>query len=125
MADQYEENLLRDEPPPTTPNERGQVPSKEVNNDLHDTFQLFKFYMEGKMGELESKLVREQDAMSKKLKDDVSIKFKHEGNKIQFNFNEEVMSVLKKSFTNRFHNPKHSVCVLYLIFLIKSKPVAS
>ena len=65
---------------------------------MHDTFQLFKFYMEGKMGELESKLVREQDAMSKKLKDDVSIKFKHEGNKIQVNFNVDVMDVLKKLY---------------------------
>ena len=50
------------------------------------------------MDSLESKLVREQDAMSKKIKEEVSIKFKHEGNRIQFKFNEEVVNDLNKLY---------------------------
>ncbi|CAC5360929.1 unnamed protein product [Mytilus coruscus] len=52
----------------------------------------------GKMDNLESKLVREQDAMSKKIKKEVSIKFKHEGNRIQFKFNEETVNGLNKLY---------------------------
>ncbi|VDI15960.1 Hypothetical predicted protein [Mytilus galloprovincialis] len=55
-------------------------------------------YMDGKMDSLESKLVREQDAMSKKIKEEVSIKFKHEGNRIQFKFNEEIVNDLNKLY---------------------------
>ncbi|CAC5398490.1 unnamed protein product [Mytilus coruscus] len=50
------------------------------------------------MDNLESKLVREQDAMSKKIKEEVSIKFKHEGNIIQFKFNEKTLNELNKLY---------------------------
>ncbi|CAC5387854.1 unnamed protein product [Mytilus coruscus] len=59
------------------------------DRDLHDTFSLLKLYRDGEMDNLESKLEREQDAMSKKIKEAVSIKIKHEENRIQFNFYEE------------------------------------
>ena len=61
-----------------------------------DTFELFKVYFDNKLGELKSELVQEQDSLTKKLKGDVSLKFKREGNKIQHKFNEEIVSELNK-----------------------------
>ncbi|CAC5405031.1 unnamed protein product [Mytilus coruscus] len=66
--------------------------------DLHDTFSLSKLYMDGKIDNLETKLVREQNTMSNKIKEEVSIKFKHEGNRIQFKFNEETVNELNKLY---------------------------
>jgi hypothetical protein len=48
--------------------------------DLVDTFELFKVYFDNKLGDLKSELIQEQDSLTKKLKEDVSLKFKHEGN---------------------------------------------
>ena len=62
--------------------------------DLVDTFELFKVYFDNKLGDLKSELV--QDSLTKKLKEDVSLKFKREGNKIQHKFNEEIVSELNK-----------------------------
>ncbi|CAC5381118.1 unnamed protein product [Mytilus coruscus] len=50
------------------------------------------------MDNLESKLVRKQEAMSKKIKEEVFIKFKHEGNRIQFKFNEETVNEPNKLY---------------------------
>jgi hypothetical protein len=61
-----------------------------------DTFELFKVYFDNKLGDLKSELVQEQDSLTKKLNEDVSLKFKHEGNKIQHKFNEEIVSELNK-----------------------------
>ena len=61
-----------------------------------DTFELFKVYFDNKLGDLKSELVQEQDSLTKKLKGDVSLKFKHEGNKIQHKFNEQIVSELNK-----------------------------
>ncbi|CAG2201894.1 unnamed protein product [Mytilus edulis] len=89
MAEHAEESLLlQDDSLPDKSSDGANRSSSD--RDLHDTFSLFKLYMDGKMDSLESKLVREQDAMSKKIKEEVSIKFKHEGNRIQFKFNNEV-----------------------------------
>ena len=72
------------------------VTRRKENLDLVDTFELFKVYFDNKLGELKSELVQEQDYRTKKLKGDVSLKFKHEGNKIQHKFNEEIVSELNK-----------------------------
>ena len=84
MAETADENLLlQDEPGSiSTQTREGGTAKDKAPQDLLDTFQLFKLYMDGKMENLESKLVREQDAISKKIKEDVSIKFRHEGNRI-------------------------------------------
>lgn len=107
MADHNEDSLLLDDPP-QVPNTNGSINTSAErrrdssgdarNGDLYDTFQLFKQYMDGKIETLESKLVREQDAMTKKLKEDVSIKFKYEGNRVQYEFNEEVITELNKLY---------------------------
>ncbi|VDI83634.1 Hypothetical predicted protein [Mytilus galloprovincialis] len=64
--------------------------------DLADTFELFIVYFDHKLVDLKSDLVREQDVISKKLIEEVSLKFKHEGNKIQYKFNEETITELNK-----------------------------
>ena len=74
-------------------------PTRASNNrDLVDTFELFKTYFDNKIGDRKSELVQEQDFISRKLKEEVSIKFKHEGNKIQHKFNEEVVAELQKLY---------------------------
>jgi hypothetical protein len=51
-----------------------------------------------KLGDLKLELIQEQDSLNKKIKSDVSIKFKSEGNKIQHTFNEEVLEMLQKLY---------------------------
>ena len=94
MAEQNDDLLLQDDAPPVA--SRSDITQESSQRDLHDTFQLFKSYMDGKMVDLESKLIHEQDAMSKKIKEEVAIKFNHEGNRIQYNFNEDVINGLNK-----------------------------
>ncbi|CAC5391544.1 unnamed protein product [Mytilus coruscus] len=71
----------------------------EERRDLADTFELFKVYFDNKLVDLKSDLVREQDVISKKINEEVSLKFKHEGNKIQHKFNEEVITELNKVYS--------------------------
>lgn len=130
MADHDEDSLLRDDPP-QVPSGNGSLNSAEGrrdlpgdarNGDLYDTFQLFKHYMDGKIGDLESKLLREQDAMTKKLKEDVSIKFKYEGNRVQYEFNEEVISELNKLYKQiPQEEPKSVRMVLDIIEKMKGR----
>ena len=51
-----------------------------------------------KLGDLKSELIQEQHSLKKKIKSDVSIKFKSEGNKIEHTFNEEVLEMLQKLY---------------------------
>ncbi|CAC5404249.1 unnamed protein product [Mytilus coruscus] len=98
MAEHTEESLLlQDDSLPDKSND-GATRSSSDRDLLHDTFSLFKLYMDEKMDNLESKLVREQDAMSKKIKEEVSIKFKQEENRIQFKFNEETVNELSQLY---------------------------
>ncbi|CAC5404635.1 unnamed protein product [Mytilus coruscus] len=97
MAEHTEESLLlQDDSLPDKTSDGATRSSSD--RDLHDTFSLFKLYMNGKMDNLESRLVREQDAMSKKIKEEVSIRFKYERNRIQFKFNEETLNELNKLY---------------------------
>lgn len=73
--------------------------SRESRNpDLVDRLNLFKNILDVKLGDLKSELIQEQDSLKKKIKSDVSIKFKSEGNKIQHTFNEEVLEMLQKLY---------------------------
>ena len=58
-----------------------------VNPDLVDTLELFKNILDVKLGDLKSELIQEQDSLKKKIKGDVALKFKSEGNRIQHVFN--------------------------------------
>lgn len=57
-------------------------------SDLADTVELFKTILDAKLGNLKSKLIQEQDTLKRKIKADVTLKFKSEGNRIQHTFNE-------------------------------------
>ena len=87
-----------------------------------DTFELFKNYFDNKIGELKSELVQEQDSISKKLKEEVSIKFKHEGNKIQHKLNEEIIAELQKLYKLVPHSATEvSHLVLSLVEKLKGR----
>ncbi|CAG2186486.1 unnamed protein product [Mytilus edulis] len=94
----------------------------EERRDLADTFELFKVYFDNKLVDLKSDLVREQDVFPKKLKEEVSLKFKHEGNKIQYKFNEETITELNKvySFVPRSET-KVSRIIIDLIDKVKGR----
>ena len=66
--------------------------------DITDTFNLFKTYLDSKLGNLKDQLStgNDFDSLAKQLKKEVSVNFKHEGNKIQFNFNSEILNDLSK-----------------------------
>jgi hypothetical protein len=67
-----------------------------AKQDLVDTFDLFKTYLDHKLHDLKSDIISEQENLSLKVKEQVNLKFKSEGNKIQFRFNEEIAADLAK-----------------------------
>ena len=73
--------------------------SANVNNsrDLVDRFDLFKNYLDHKLLDFKSDLFSQQDSLSKKYRE-VNLKFKNEGNRIQFRFNEEILEGLQKLY---------------------------
>ena len=84
---------------PGSPGDRAEISQPREDSLPHatrrkETFELFKVYFDNKLGDLKSELVQEQDYLTKKLKGDVFLKYKHEGNKIQHKFNEEIVSEL-------------------------------
>lgn len=79
---------------------------------------MFKTYFDNRLEDLKSELVQEQNNISKKLKEDVSIKYKHEGNKIQHNFNEEIIAEFQK--LHKFV-PHSETQVTHLIFNLIEK----
>ncbi len=82
----------------STEDNRPRNPIAEQDHDLADSFELCKVYFDRKFNDLKTDLSREQEILNKKLKEDVSLKFKHEGNKVQHKFNEEVISELHSLF---------------------------
>ena len=68
----------------------------QPKQDLVDTFDLFKTYLDHKLHDLKSDIISEQENLSLKVKEQVNLKFKSEGNKIQFRFNEEITADLAK-----------------------------
>jgi hypothetical protein len=54
-----------------------------VNPDLVNTLELFKKTLDVKLGDLKSELIQEKDSLKKKMKGDVALKLKSEGNRIQ------------------------------------------
>ncbi|CAG2236481.1 unnamed protein product [Mytilus edulis] len=96
VLDLNEEDLLRD--PLHGQPERLNASNSQANQnrDLVDTFGLFKDYLDKKLVDLKSDILSEQDNLSKKFRDEANIKFKSEGNRIQFRFNENILDGLNK-----------------------------
>lgn len=93
MSEPTEEDLLSDNEIPTR---QGETPAPKPKQDLVDTFELFKTYLDHKLVDLKSDIISEQESISLKVKDEVNLKFKSEGNKIQYRFNEEILASLSK-----------------------------
>lgn len=72
--------------------ERNPSDSQGQRQDLFDTFQLFKTYLDHKFVDILS----EQDTLTKKFREEFNIKFKSECNRIQFRFNKEILDGLHK-----------------------------
>ena len=88
--------------PPSRPahtnsqSERNPSDSQGQRQDLFDTFQLFKTYLDHKFVDFKSDILSEQDTLTKRFREESNIKFKSEGNRIQFRFNEEILDGLHK-----------------------------
>ncbi|CAC5388838.1 unnamed protein product [Mytilus coruscus] len=63
----------------------------DKSSDLVDTVEKKKTILDSKLGELKSELIQEQDSLKRKIKEDVTLKFKGEGNRIKYTFNEELL----------------------------------
>ena len=92
MSDVQEDILLReDEPMP-------QAPRPQELNDQH--FQLVKSYFDVQFHLLKKEILTDNGAkaekVSRKLKEEVGVKFRYEGNKAQYFFNDEVVTEINK-----------------------------
>ena len=108
--DSDEETLLRDLPSDHPENQ--DTGSQNQRSDLADTFNLFKSYLDNKLESLKEELScsgNDLENLTKTIKKEVSVKFKNEGNKIQYNFNAELLGDLKKTakVCLRFFFPRH------------------
>lgn len=84
--------------PPTTRSESSRTESvnSATQRDLVDTFDLFKNYFDRKLVDLKSDILSEQDSLTRKFREEADLKFKSEGNRIQFRFNESIAEGLTK-----------------------------
>ncbi|XP_052719675.1 uncharacterized protein LOC128191583 isoform X1 [Crassostrea angulata] len=100
IRDQPMDDSILDEPSTlTAPGISNTAPSRpEATSDIADTFNLFKSYLDSKLENLKDQLStgNDFDSLAKQIKKEVSVNFNHEGNKIQFNFNSEILSDLSK-----------------------------
>lgn len=67
----------------TNAHERGESQPPAPNSDIADVFLLFGDCLDYKLVDFKSDLASEQDKLSRKIKE-VGIKFKKEGNSIQY-----------------------------------------
>jgi len=68
--------------------------SQGQRQDLFETFQLFKTYLDHNFVDFKSDILSEQDTLTKKFREESNIKFKSEGNRIQFRFNKDMLDGL-------------------------------
>ena len=74
--------------------ERNPSDSQGQRQYLFDTFQLFKTYLDHKFVDFKSDILSEQDTLTKKFQVESNIRFKSEGNRIQFRFNKDILDGL-------------------------------
>ncbi|CAC5399485.1 unnamed protein product [Mytilus coruscus] len=80
----------------TNAHDRGGSQPPAPSSDIADAFHLFRDYLDYKLVDLKAGLASEQDNFSRKFKEEVGIKFKKEGNSIQYHFNDEILTGLHK-----------------------------
>ena len=77
-------------------------------------------YLDHKIVDLKSDLLSEQDSLSKKFRDESSIKFKSRGNRIQFKFSEEIQSGVQQIY-KQLATPNTTSASLALNIISKHK----
>ena len=77
-------------------------------------------YLDQKIVDLKSDLLSEQDSLSKKFRDESSIKFKSGGNRIQFKFNEGIQSGVQQIY-KQLATPNTTSASLALNIISKHK----
>ena len=126
-----EDELLRERQVPSTVTE-SQLPSRSLNaeasnstnqpgQDLVDTFQLFRSYLDHKLLDLKADILSEQKSFTKKFREDAGIKFKSEGNRIQFRLNEDIHEGLQNLQRQVQNSPPSSAIVGELISKLKDR----
>ena len=96
-SDHDEPASIRDTHRPIAPINRDSTgTSATPGSDLVDTFNLFRSYMDGQMSTLKKDITDGNESFAKKLKKEVSVKLKGEGNQIQYDFNSDIISDLVK-----------------------------
>lgn len=83
--------------------------NNQPHQDLVDTFQLFRSYLDHKLVDLKTDILSEQKSFTKKFREDTSIKFKSEGNRIQFRFNEDIQEGLENLQRQVKHSPQFAI----------------
>ena len=98
MADSEDEILKDTESvPKEKASEKSSDKNSNVNFDIADAVELFRSVISNQFVEFSGQLKQEQsDTISKKLKENSTNKLKSEGNKIQFEFNNEILDGLDK-----------------------------
>ena len=109
-SDREADKLLADENP--QPMDTNTGPGDRVARDkgtdslgVADAVSLLQSALSNQFASLSKQLFSEQNvnaqSLSKKLKDKSTTKFKGEGNRIQFEFNEEILELFRQSIRNR------------------------
>ena len=104
-------------PPPSHPSIN---PAQLPRQDLIDTYNLSRSYLDHSIVDLKSDLLSEQDSLSKKFRDESSIKFKSGGNRIQFKFNEGIQSGVQEIY-KQLATPNTTSASLALNIISKHK----
>lgn len=115
----YNRNSQQDSSPQHVSGET--QPHPAPSSDIADAFHLFRDYMDYKFTDLRSELSSEQEKLSLKLKEEVGIKFKKEGNGIQHKFNEEISNGLNKIQKSVSHDAVANGLVTDLLIKIKAR----
>ena len=95
-------------------------PAQLPRQDLIDTYNLSRNYLDHKIVDLKSDLLSEQDSLSKKCRDESNIKFKSGGNRIQFKFNEGIQSGVQQIY-KQLATPNTTSASLALNIISKHK----
>ena len=95
-------------------------PAQLPRQDLIDTYNLSRNYLDHKIVDLKSDLLSEQDSLSKKFRDVSNIKFKSGGNRIQLKFNEGIQSGVQQIY-KQLDTPNTTSASLALNIISKHK----
>ncbi len=70
--------------------------SSNQQGDFFQNFEFFRTYFDNKLSTLKSDILSEQDVLTKKFREESSIKFRSEGNRIQYRFKDDIYDGLHK-----------------------------